>query len=165
MSKSEDILKELLESLKNKGFENEELDFAAILPDHMRELQAHVDKFVLEHAGHSPMNLELYAKAIIGMAAQVQAALIVMMGMESYEEFCKEVSSCSVKEYSEKVTKAFDVAVSYWLPPLLKATTVCYGEENLKKKQAEIKEALRQAKLECNHQKDPNSFIPTSFKQ
>lgn len=165
MNNKDDFLKDLLEDLKAKGYEKQELDFAAMLPNHMRELQAVVDKFLAVHGGESPHNLEMYAKAIIGMAAQVQAALIIMMGMESYEEFCKEISNCSVQEYNNKVSKVFTFSVNHWLPGLLTAANLAYGEETLKAKRAQIKELIKQVKLKGSYDKDSDLFVPTLFKQ
>lgn len=165
MNNKDDFLKDLLEDLKAKGFDKQELDFAAMLPQHMKELQVVVDKFLAQHVGVSPHNLEIYAKAIIGMAAQVQASLVVMMGMESYEEFCKEISNCSVQEYNNKVSKVFAYSVDHWLPGFLAVAKLTYGEDTLKAKRAKIKEAIKEVKLNGSYDKNPDLFVPTLFKQ
>lgn len=166
MNNKDDFLKDLLDSLKAKGFEEDEMRFVRALPNHMREIQTLVENFIQESgASTSPINLEVYVKAIVGMAAQVQAALVVMVGAQSFKEFCGDVTDLSTKEYSEKIAKTFEFSVDYWIPGFLAAASLAYGEDTLEAKRAQIKEALKNAKSKAEKDFDKDSFIASFIKQ
>ncbi len=76
MSNAEDLLEALIKALKDSNVDAEELRFMTLLPDHMRKIQDLTEEFVKAHV-NGPQQLEVYMRAIMGVVAQVQAALVV----------------------------------------------------------------------------------------
>ncbi|HFG4504361.1 TPA: hypothetical protein ACGHB6_002693 [Acinetobacter baumannii] len=169
MSNAEDLLETLIKALKDSNVDAEELRFMTLFPDHMRKIQDLTEEFVKAHV-EGPHHLEIYMRAIIGVVAHVQAALVVNSGTESIQEFAQLVAHKSEDEYLLELGHMLRDFTDSWLTVFLQGAREHFGEEVFKAYQNQVKDTIRNAKSEMLKSKEgdspfKDSFIPSFAKQ
>lgn len=148
MSNAEDLLETLIKALKDSNVDAEELRFMTLLPDHMRKIQDLTEEFVKAHV-QGPHHLEIYMRAIIGVVAHVQAALVVNSGTESIQEFAQLVAHKSEDEYLLELGHMLRDFTDSWLTIFYKVQENISAKKYLRLIKTKLKTQLETLKAKC----------------